>query len=260
MADHIEQMEQLLQAEPAPAPVLEASQPEAQPEPAAAPPPEPQAQVNEGIQKRIDELTARYYKAERERDRVQGERDAQAAQMQELVAALARQNQPPTPDPLADVHPDDKRRVEAIVSPFVKRQEEILRKLEEAHRMQQTERIAQRIGDPRVAELSSKLIGEWSRRNLSGWTEQDAVIHAAGLIALQDREQAKGAADRDAKGRFAQSPRAQPQEPLHTQAAPAPGAGQPKQHDLPTNIDDLIQNDPLKAVALLEKRLEGKKF
>lgn len=242
------------QIQPAPASEPEAPAVEQQ----AAPQPPPEPAINEGIQKRIDELTARYHRAERDRDRVQAERDAQASQMQELMLAFTRQQQPQTPDPLSEIHPDDKRRVEAIVSPFVKRQEEVLRRLEESHRMQQVERIASQIGDQRVADLAMKLQGEWTKRNLSGWTEQDAVIHAAGLVALQDRERAQGT-DRDAKGRFSPAPKAQPVEPLHAQAAPAAGAGQARSKGLPADIDDLIQSDPNRAAEILEKHLDSKR-
>lgn len=235
-------------AEQAPSPVVGEVEP--QPQPDVQQPQQPDAFA--GIQKRIDELTARYHDSER---RASEALLVKEQQISELVSALSSR-QAPEPDYAAEVDINDRRKVEAIVSPQVKRLEETVRRMEEAMSQQRFHQAAQQYGDDRITSLAQNIQQEWRKRGFNGpqWTPEVALVHAAGLLHLEEKQ--KGSKDtRDNRGRFAS-----PQPPVLTNHAAAPSSA-PRQSDaLPADIDDLIQSDPVRAAALLEKRLVGKKF
>lgn len=214
----------------------------------------PQTNQFDGIQKRIDELTARYHDSERRASEMLSAKDQQIAQ---LANALSARLQPQTPDPLEGIHPDDRRKVEAIMTPQLRRIEEMTARLDAVMAQQRFEQATQQVGDDRVATIAKDLMADWRRRGLPGWTPEDAVIHAQGIVTMQEKQNAaRPAPGRDTRGRFAESPNAA----VLTAQAPSPSATPKKSDELPADIDDMIQRNPAKAAAILEKRLAGKKF
>lgn len=140
-----------------------------------------QSQVS-GIEKRMGELTARWKSAAEE----SAAKDAQIAQ---LVQALAsREERVAQPEVQMDIDPDDRRKMESVISPAMKRLEQQYAQLERRLQTQQVQHVVSKVKDPRVAQRALQLEAQWAQRGLPGWTAEDAVRYAAGEIALADQE------------------------------------------------------------------------
>lgn len=206
----------------------------------------PATQQFEGIQKRIDELTAKF----------RGEQEANQhllAQNQELmrtIAQIAEKNIAATYEaaPQVEVDPEDRRKVEAVFTPYMRKLESMVQQLSSQVASSQVASVAQG-EDPRVVQRAQELMRGWRSAGKQGWEPQDAVIYARGEVATLDAT--KAAKARDERGRFAgQAP------PLQGTGAPPP-ITQPQTGALPANFDSL---DIDRQLDLLEKRLEGKTF
>ena len=204
-----------------------------------------------GIQKRINELTARYHESERAAQKLLAEKEAQIT---ELIGAISRgqPQQSPKPSVLDDVSQEDAQRVEAIMAPKLRALEEMMRRTEVAHRRQQAVQYAtQYVGDERVSTLAARILDDWHQRGIHDRTEQEAVVQAAGVIAIQDRQEAI-----KAKGSRT-SPNTAVLSTQGTTSAQVPRKKDPLEG---VNIDELMRRDPAKAAALLEQKLDGVKF
>lgn len=206
--------------------------------------PQVQANPNEGIEKRIGELTAARRLAEERAA-------AQEAQIAELIRALTEtRNVPQAPAPqepqLPDLDPELKTGIEAIASHKVRSLEEKINQLMQLQRQQELQQVMSRAPDPEVSKEAQRLYQSWQRAGYSGFVAEDALIYAMGQRALQERKASAQA--RDEKGRF----NSMSQSVMTGQSAPQ--SMQPQQ-GLPRNFEQL----PLdKQIELMEQQLGDK--
>jgi hypothetical protein len=197
--------------------------------------------VPPGVQKRIDELTARSKAAEEaaSAERVQRE---QLAQLLLAQSQQAQRTPPPEPpkmpelpcpegmDPsiwaafnmqsratAAFLAEQQSRALEARLAPA-------LRNLQMSQGEMEFQRAAQGV-DPAIGAEARKLLDTWQRAGLTGWTPNDAVVYAAGQAALKRQ-------GRDAQGRFNQQ-----LDPALNGGAPAAALSKPSPQEVPAYAD-----------------------
>lgn len=217
--------------------------PEVQATPEAVQPPAPDA--FQGIQKRIDELTARYHEVDRVRQDLALQNQTL---MQALTEKLAQQsvqviNQEPEYSIPDNIDPDTLKVIEAVTQKSLKQIEQRQSQFEAFLSQQRAEQVLSS-ADPAIAADAKKLLDAWSAKKLQGWTPEDAVVYAAGQRALAQLK----AGDSQRKA-FAAV-----EQPIATQAAPPPvasssGASTPK---------DIDKWPAEKQAAYYEKLLDGK--
>lgn len=207
--------------------------------------PQPQGGTNEGIERRIGQLTAARYDAERRAAELQGRYEA----LQQVVMQQSQQPAPQPADPWANL-PEEHREVARAVVPQLNQQWE--------RRMQQMDaRYRQELGalqlqaavatqPPQVQQLASQLYQDWQRTGRTGWTPQDAVIYARGHLGIPSQQPAAPQPPADP---FA-TPTYRPL-PNSTPPPPAAARGAPQQ---PPDME----SDPAGAAAYWERQLDGK--
>jgi len=199
-----------------------------------------------GFQKRIDELTAKRYEAERQSQALQAQLLEREQMMARMMAAMTQAQQQQQPDPAADLAPEDRRRIEATVSPRMKALEE---RLAQVTGQLEQQMFATQLNQetPAVQQLAKTLLGQWRQQGLQGWTMEDAVIYARGRLVGQDTSTVTQA--RNERGQFT----ATAQNVTRTQSAP-PNPTPRVDQGLPANFDKLTAQEQ---ADVLEKRLEG---
>lgn len=162
---------------------------------------EPQAAALQGVQKRIDELTAKYHAAER----IAQEAQARAQQSTELLAQMMSRPQEPQvrQEPQLQV-PEGmdeatarymqalfERTLDARVKPLMAQ----LQGVQGATAAQQAQQAAQAFGD-KVAQRSAQLAAQWQAAGLHNvFKPDDAAIYALGeerMRELRAQAQAQG--------------------------------------------------------------------
>lgn len=201
---------------------------------------------HEGFQKRIDQITAQKHDALRQAEMYQQMLMEKEAQLTAALSQMGRpQHQEPLPDPLADLSPEDRRRIEAAVKTYVAPLESRLKQNDEyiAFQQQQMQQFAfeQQAAkeSPEVVELAKKRLDQWQRKGLKGFVMADALIYARGELGAS----APAAPARNAQGQFTAQPA--PTNVTMSQTAPPPSATR------------AVQGPPANFEALpLEKKLE----
>lgn len=198
---------------------------------AATPVAAPQAQPNphDGIQKRIDELTAKAYQAQRMAE----EASAREAKLMEL---LVNQHAQPAPAPQQpefnipdNVDPEQVRIIENIVRRTTAQYESKQAQFEQFLSQQRLQQAAAQVNDPGIADAASRIYADWNKRSLKGWNPEDALVYAAGQKYLEAQKQS--AAAQNTRQQFARV-----EQPLSAQAAPAPVTTS-SARPIPANID-----------------------
>ncbi len=209
-----------------------------------------------GFQTRIDELTAKRYAAERRAEEISQQKDAQIAQLLEMVNRTAVQQQTATPDPLADLAPEQRQLLEnykrATIDPVVKALQTELSQLKTGFQTQQAmQYVASKAAptdSPAVVQKAQELMAYWTRSGASGWIPEDALVYARGLLGTQAPVQQPRAQN----GQFMQSS----QNVMSGQAAPPAPVSRVNQ-GLPADIEQRPLDEQ---IALFEKHLDGKQF
>lgn len=218
-----------------------------------AAPTQPPPQESNGIQKRIDELTAEKYEARRAAEALQ-QQNAEltnnlARLMAQQVEARYEQARPQAPD--VEIDEGTRKILDAYVAPKLGAQERTIRALQEQLAQAEYAQAAAKF-EPLVQARAKDLMNAWSRGGQTGWTPQDALIYAQGELALRT--------PRDEKGRFTTPPAQKPPEVFTrapAQVAPAaPGSAVAPEYLNPTSPE----YDANKAIAYYEKTLDGKAF
>lgn len=150
-----------------------------------------QDQQPNGVEKRIAELVAAQHEWQRKFQ-------AQEEQNQQLMSLLLQQQQqgpraqPQDPYAGVELDPDDRKKIEAVISPQLKQLQEMQRQMQFQFELAQVQQAASVYGDPRITELSVRLLQDWRQKGFSGWTPADAVDHAMGLLAKTERAKRTG--------------------------------------------------------------------
>lgn len=140
------------------------------------------AEFQAGIQRRIDELTARFHDTRRELDE---EKAAKAVLLQQMTML---QQRPVAQEPPVEVDPELRRGIDSVYGPTLQRLEAQNRDLQVRLASQEARNVAIQQGEaPEVVDLAQKLMIDWHRRGVPGVTAEDAVVHATGLLARQER-------------------------------------------------------------------------
>jgi hypothetical protein len=207
-----------------------------------------QSEGSEGIQKRIDELTRRFYEADAKAQLLQqqlAEREAQFAtrqvspqpQVDEIDAALAG---------IEQVSPEVSQAVKQALKSFQSKTEatvaQLRAKFEAQADVAQVGTVASQFGiqDPAITRRAQELIASWRVAGLPIKAD-DALRFALGEAALQPKQ------PRQTDGRYA------PIDPVMTSSgAPPPPRTGPK--PLPSNFNSLSPEEQIK---LLEARGVG---
>ena len=202
-----------------------------------------------GFQKRINELTAEKHEARRQAEALQAQLQAREEMMARMMAQVLERGSPNQPDPAADLAPEDRKKIDALVNPKVAALEKSLYQMQMRLEQQQfATQLAQE--PPAVADLAQKLLGQWRSQGLQGWAMEDAIMFARGRLLGQDTAAADRA--RNERGQYI----AGNQQVTRTQSAPPPPAPRSDQ-GLPADFD---RRSPQEQADILEKRLEGKYF
>jgi len=135
------------------------------------------ADVLNGFQARINEVTQQVYSLRE----VNQQKDAQIS---ELLAALAAGRQSQS-EPV-EVDPEQRRAVEAVVSPLQKQLQEMQNMLLQSQLQQVTAGL-----DPEVATLANQLMANWRSSGKQGWVPQDAVVYATGVVTTKRMQNAR---------------------------------------------------------------------
>jgi len=199
-----------------------------------------------GFEKRINELTAKFRGAEESI----AQKDAQLSEMVRTVSELAmRQQAPVAAEPPVEIDPEERRRLEAILTPYQKRMEQMMANLESQVAVREVQTVAAQFGDERLQSRALQLMDAWKKQGFTGWQPRDAVRYAAG--ELYEADKLKSASGQNEQQRFNQLGNNM----LTGQSAPP--ASIASNGALPTNFDSL-PND--KQLEILERRLQGKTF
>lgn len=172
-----------------------------------------------GVEKRINELTAQRYEAQRRAEQAEAREQAYLAQMAELMAQRNVQQA----EPAVQVDPEQKRAFEAMMAPMKREFENAIRELQKLQGLSQI-RQAQNVTDP-VQRRAEEIIAQYAKQNYRIDPEM-ALDLAAGQIARQQmaEQNAAKAAGRAFNGSGAPI--------LTTQSMPNLGSTESKRPDL----------------------------
>lgn len=146
-----------------------------------------------GVEKRINELVARQKEYEAQAVQTIATKDQQIAQ---LLAAVAAKAAPvDVTDPLADIAPEDRERVEKIVqhslAPKLNKLEATIAAL--TNKLGQQEVAASFAGeDPAILAKAQELMGNWRQSGHTGWAPQDAITFAKGMLLSKSQNAGSG--------------------------------------------------------------------
>lgn len=145
-------------------------------------------EVSPGIQKRFDEMTARFHQADRER----AEAHAQNKQLMDRILQLQQGTQA-QPQEVPEIDPDDMKKLEYVIGralePLKRRNEELAQLLQQTQVGSATAAVeAQlaKLNNPQVADRTKQLIAGWSQAGVLGRvaTPEDALKMALGEAML----------------------------------------------------------------------------
>lgn len=200
-----------------------------------------------GVQARINELVAEkhYFKQQAEAQQAQMNellqqvmQLSQAQQMQAAQAAAAA-----TPNPLAQLDPEERAKYEAVMGTYMQPLQAKLRAQEEQIASMRVQQQAQMFGvPPDVANEAAGYIQSWTKQGFTGWSTQDAITFALGQRAA--RQMATAAQGRQAHQQFNAGAQTG-----NFGNAPPPAAAPPPRSRIP---DDLSNRDPLQIAAFLD--------
>ena len=208
----------------------------------------------DGIQKRIDELTARFHEERRAAQ-------AKDQQIAELVRALAERSSQPAQqqaaDPFEGFEPEERQKFAAVLNPLQERLRQYEAYLPKVQAMEarlaemQFKSAASQMGfDEGVQQRAMQLMQTWRNKGYTGWNPEDALTFAAGQLAMEDRQ--RNQTSRDERGRF----NGGSQSLVGGHAAPT--SPNPRQPDaVPADLESW---DPAKQAEFWEKRLGNKGF
>lgn len=162
----------------------------------------PASEVPAGVQKRLDELTAKFREKERQVEQLM-------MQQNELLARQALATMPQAvPEEEDDLNPEDKKRLERYIAKTVKPLEEQLAKvngfLQQQERASVDREVDQRLSklnNPALAAKVEELMRNWANHPVYRTaTKKDAYYIALGM--LQDEGVENVSKARDEAGRF----------------------------------------------------------
>lgn len=203
-----------------------------------------------GFQKRIDELTAKSYEAER---RHQAEmQELRSLNTQLLSTFAAGQPQPQVQQPQVEIDPEIKKQMEAYTAPLLQQQQRQMSQVVLQMGQQALEAVVQG-QDPRVAQRTRALYADAVAKGAHithGFTPQQALTWARGELF----DQLVADANKSKQVQQGQSFNAQPQGlPAQSAVAPSPGTKQAATAPDP-------EEDPEGASAFYAQQLAGKTF
>jgi hypothetical protein len=206
-----------------------------------------------GVQKRIDELTAKFH----DNDRQWQDKYTQVVeQNRELLRTMAMRSEAMAPaEPEPELDPDDKQRLDYFLKRATAPLQQHITQLEGmmyASQIQQAA-AARGITDPAIVQEAAVLVQRW----------QQAGHLRAGVATLDDAlrlvvgEHALRGGQRSAQGQAQTQQFNSMANPITTSNAP-PVGGQPAPRK-EISMDD-IERDPLSALRVLEQRINGQEF
>lgn len=182
--------------------------------------PADQASEVNGVEKRINELTAQRYDEQRKREAAEAREQAYLAQ----IADLMGRQQAAAPAPEVQVDPEQKRQFDAMMSPYLKQIEATLGRLEKVQAISQIRQAGTNVPEP-VQRKAEEITERYARQGYKIEAEM-ALDLAAGQYFRQ--VQAEQAAGKAASQRFNGSG-----VPMLTgQSLPNAGSTQPQKPDL----------------------------
>lgn len=173
---------------------------------------------NTGVEKRINELTAQRYEAQRRAEQAEAREQAYLAQIAEIMSQQRAQPQ----EPVVQVDPELRRQFEAMMAPMRREMEQTVRQL------QQTQGISAirqaNVADP-VQKRAEEIILQYAKQNYRIDPEM-ALDLAAGQLARQQmaEQNAARAAGRAFNGNGVPV--------LTSQSMPFAGSSEPQKPDL----------------------------
>lgn len=209
-----------------------------------SPPQQTEGNQGEGIQKRINELTAKLYEQ-------QARADAYAAQLAQQAALQVQQPQVATPQVdeveaalsgLDQINPEVGQTMKAVLKSIQAKTEAQVKALQAQFQAQadvgKVTSVATQFGvqDPAIVRRAQELIASWRSNGLQ-FGADDALRFAAGELALQPKQQ-----PRQTDGRYA------PVDAVMTSPG-APPAPRSAKRSLPNNFSSL---SPEKQIELLD--------
>ena len=209
----------------------------------AAPAPQVEAEVIP--KQRFEEVYAKLKERERQIDKLLETNNTLA---ERVAVANAPKPQQQDPDPLDDMDPAEAERTRRIIEAVTRPLKEELQALRGHTVKSQLDRewdeVASLYDDqPQVIEKAKALYATWQKNGYTGWRPADAIPHALGMLAHDER--VKTRVSRDEKGRFNTAPTA-----ISRRLQPR---GSVKEVDPDTLSPD-------EALAYWEKKTEGKVF
>lgn len=151
-----------------------------------------QANDGDGVQKRINELTAQRYDEQRKREAAEAREQAYLTQIADLIS----RSQPQAPQaPAVEIDPALKQQFDAMLSPFQKRLEMTLAQIQRAQAITQVRTQAPAyIPDP-VKNLAEKITEDYAKQgyNLDSEMAYDIALGRHRRQELISQSQAQGA-------------------------------------------------------------------
>jgi hypothetical protein len=189
-----------------------------------------------GIQKRIDELTARTHEAQRNNEQLMQLLQQKDAQITELVAMRMNQQQAPQEEDV-NVDPTIARALERIVGKHLSPVQQQLGQYGQMMQKIEFQNLTANY-EPQVVQRADQLMAQWKREGRTGWAMPDALVMASYQLGIPPKPQGQ---QRAPNGQFAQ-------QTVIDAHAPAPQRTTgPKKR--PANFDSL---SPEKQLAILE--------
>ena len=143
---------------------------------------------NNGVQKRINELTKKF----RDQERVSETLRMQNQElMQTLTQTVAQMSQNVKPvEPAFEMDTDEKKKFDYLLSPLQKQLAQLQAQLNVNSAHQEIQGVASEKNPPEVMSMAKTLLEDWRRKGIPG-TAQDAVTYAMGRYVLSkgDEEQ-----------------------------------------------------------------------
>jgi gas vesicle protein len=167
-----------------------------------------------GVQKRIDELTGKFYDYQRQMQQTVAQKDEQLTQLLQLVQEQDRRIQSVQAPAQEDSDPETAK-LNAALKPLMAEMETLKKQLGNQSVISEVQAVDQFTNDPAVAEQAKKVITWWRQKGIPG-NADDAVTHAIGMLQRQGTQKSQQA--RDEKGRY----NAQPQGMSNTSPPPPP--------------------------------------
>ena len=190
---------------------------------------------------RIDQLTQQLYELR--------EQTAQKdSQMMELMARIAMGQQQPPPQEQFEIDPDQRKLVQAVVSPELQAVEQRQSRIEQMLQQMMFQQQLAQVQDPEVQKLATGYMQAWVQQGKSGWVPQDAVTYALGVVAQKRMAGVNTAQAQRAQANAAVAP------PVTAHRAPPPTT----RPAAPTSLD--FDNLTAEQIAALEADIDGQTF